>query len=576
MIRSCLILLLLSVTAAYGIPEGYPVSSLAFRYSGEAADLPNLAALSGEKIDLSGGNLITTPEEKQKNHSMRLGKIGGENPTPLYSSGALVSIATQILSFYEKQGYMGIFVAVDPKQIDSKGRDLREKGDHELTYVITAYRVANVNTVTMGPDVPSGGGLNDPRLQTILDHSPIQAGAGVEVSSVLRRDLLDEYIYYLNRYPGRRVDILLTGSEHPEQVNLDYVVTEEKPWKIYANVLNSGTRKDHRWMERFGFIHHQLFDRDIILAIDYATTNFSNFHFLRGYLEGPCETFEKLRWFGEVTWSDFTSSEFGIFDVEFAGCQLGGTAGVKVLLWQHNDFFVDFLGSLNWRHIKSNNKLLGVKGSSHFLLPRVALAAERSRVDSTIAAHLTLETNLGGLVSDSTDLASLGRADPEKGWWVLKGTVLFSKYLDASPDPREQHHEISASGEFQYAFGHRLIPQMERGIGGYDTVRGYAQGIVSAPNAVLGRGEYRYHHYLPDQEIHAIGRAFIDGGRTMFTNRMGTETDETIAGTGLGVEVEWRRNVRFRAEGGLALNSVTAPAVSAGDGFGHISVTVIY
>ncbi len=578
MFRFALLLLFLPtlLLAQIELKEAYPVAGVQFRYEEAAADLPKLNGLYTQQVTLMQEGLIWgAPVGEGIVRTFTFDHLSQERR--LFSKEGLTSLAHAIVQYFERQGLIGVYVSVDSAEIDLKGVDRRSDDHDTLTFVITMYRVGEVNTVVV--DAGSGErAVNLPRFYKVIEESPIQAGAGVEVSTLLRKELLDEYVYFLNRYPGRRVDILLTGANEEGRVNLDYVVSEEKPWRLYANVLNSGSRSDNRFVERFGFIHHQLFGKDLIAALDYATTDFDGFHFVRGYLEGALPVTQSGRWFLEGMWSEFTSSEFGIFDDEFTGLQDGVTAGLKFVVFQWRDLFVDLVTSLNWRYIKSDNKLLAMEGSSEFLLPRIGLALERIRHDSVVVAHLGLETNLSGLIgSDKDELDKLGRANVDADWWVMKGSLILSKFLDPRPDdPSLQHHEVSLSSELQYAFCHRLIPQMERSLGGYDTVRGYQQSTASAPNVFLSRAEYRYHYPLPEYELHTIGRLFFDAGRTMFTDREAGELDHTLVGTGFGAEAEWKKRFRFRAEIGVALNSLSENLRSAGDAFGHLSATVVY
>ena len=58
---------------------------------------------------------------------------------------------------------------------------------------------------------------------------------------------------------GRRShsSIAVSQSQVPGGVVLDYLVSEAKPWTVYAQASNTGTKETESWRERFGFIHNQ-------------------------------------------------------------------------------------------------------------------------------------------------------------------------------------------------------------------------------------------------------------------------------------------------------------------------------
>src|SRR5205085_2423876 len=116
--------------------------------------------------------------------------------------------------------------------------------------------VSKVRTIGSGDRLaPGERNIDNAAHQQIRQRSPVQpatrpAGQG----GLLRRDLLDEYVLRLNRYPGRRVGVALAADEQPGNVVLDYLVAEARPLSLYAGVSNTGTRDTNQWRERFGVI----------------------------------------------------------------------------------------------------------------------------------------------------------------------------------------------------------------------------------------------------------------------------------------------------------------------------------
>ena len=65
-----------------------------------------------------------------------------------------------------------------------------------------------------------------------------------ERNDLLRKNELDDYIFRLNRHPGRRVDLALSTGAEVGGVTLDYLVAENKSTYVYGQISNTGTRPD--------------------------------------------------------------------------------------------------------------------------------------------------------------------------------------------------------------------------------------------------------------------------------------------------------------------------------------------
>ena len=57
-------------------------------------------------------------------------------------------------------------------------------------------------------------------------------------------------------------------------VELQYLINESRPWRVFGQVSNTGTEQTDEWREHFGFVHHQFTGNDDVLSIDYMTAGF--------------------------------------------------------------------------------------------------------------------------------------------------------------------------------------------------------------------------------------------------------------------------------------------------------------
>ncbi len=440
--------------------------------------------------------------------------------------------------------------------------------------------------------------------------------------NVIDKKALDEYVNQLNRQPGRHVDMAVAAAgEGRGEVGLDYLVAETKPWLLYTQYSNTGTRQTNESRLRFGFIDNQLTNNDDVLDVDYSTACFDNSNIVIAKYNAPISWVDKLRWEAKLTWDEFNASDLGEpFASSISGH--GFTFGANLIynVFQHQDFFLDVVAGADWRHIYANNPTLGRDATLDYLLPRVGVQAQQTRETSNLFADLNFEwaqPDVGG--GDLQERNVLGRVNTDDFWHLWYGSAAYSFYLEpllapaAFADPSSRWatlaNEIMVGGAWQYAPDNRLIPNSRMVAGGLYSVRGYPESIVAGDSAVFAQTEYRYHvprafnpgaakdsdispksvqvcgkdfKYLPQHpygqaDWDLILKAFFDVARTVNTDRIeGLEQDETLAGTGLGVELKLYQNASIRLDWGVPLISTKDDQAKAGVQRLHAVVTLVY
>jgi hypothetical protein len=535
-----------------GAEPTFLVSQFTLRYRQPHPDQPPLGPLLPRTLQLGvtpSGFIAPSPDGPVTR--VQIGKVGPPLP---YHASAIGSVAASLLAALQQQGLLGLYVEPDPNDIDiQKERDLRGEGDTQLNLVISIARVRALRTVASGDRIETEWRIDNNAHRRIRRGSPIQpTGADSdETLDLVDVDALDDYLFRLNRHPGRRVDAALAPAEDGTGISLEYLITESKPWYVYAQVANTGTQAGGEWQQRFGFVHNQLSDRDDSLTFNYfrAGLNQSNgvsFSYQAPWFdsnrpwwwgtpeEGPSwlSWWDRSQWpwFGSdrLRWSvwghylgyesqiDLSAAGLGKEDVHGTDWDLGG--GLIYNFFQHRDFFVDAFLQIDARNVAVDNQAAVSSASRFFLLPRIGLEAERVNPVSSFFATVSFEGNV--LPSKETPVAeggdpargidALGRADPDSAWYLLRGAAGLTQYLEplfnasAWEDPSTElsstlAHEVAFSARGQYAFGHRLIPQAEQVLGGLYSVRGYEQSAAAGDNVIIGSFEYRFHlpHSLP-------------------------------------------------------------------------------
>ena len=531
---------------------------------------------------------------------------------PWFYDSALARIAPAVVIRLQQLGLIGVYAEPDREQfIVAEGRVLDRRGadDTSLRLIITTGRVTEVNTTGLGERLPEEETVNHPVHARIRDRSPIQPGDAAPEGTVdlLRRDEIDRYVHFLNRHPGRRVDVAVAATgEEPGAVALDYLVTENRPWLLYFQIANTGTESTDALRERFGFIHNQLTNSDDILSVEYLTSNFSDFHAFVGSYERPLFNNDRVRGRVYGSWYTYEASDVGQPNADFDGD--GYSIGGEVI-WnfhQINDHFFDAIFGARYESIEVDNNLAGIEGDEGFVIGYVGARYERTGDAASTRASATIEFSIDG-ADDSVD--NLGRIDADDNWVTLNLGVSQSFYLEPLINPALSEdatlvHEVYLSARGQVAFDHRLIPNYQRVVGGLFTVRGYDESVVAGDSVFIGTAEYRFHlprTFAPDPQPAVffgtpfrfapqykygpvdwdlILKAFVDVGVTSNSDRKSFEEDNTLVGVGVGAELALSRHFRARVDLGVALDDAETIGGrvenESGDVRVHFQVTLVF
>lgn len=602
-----------STAGRFSATEGpvYLIGSVELRYAEPHPEHPPLEDVLD--VDLALGEAAdgyVGPRRGGQNVWFRLTEIAEGPPIRVYATGVR-ELNEQIVDELNRRGLIGVYVAPRADDIEpDTGRDLRDPGDTALHLLVYTGRAQGLRTFASGSRVGERERIDNSAHAMVARHSPVQpAGVGGRgEGDLLRREQLDEYLALLNRHPGRHVDVTFTPSRTPGGVYLDYLVAEDKPWTAYMQVADTGTDATADWQQRFGAAHFQLTGRDDVLRLDYVTGEFDEVQAVIGSYQVPVFG-PRLRARVRGSWTDYEASQFGIDD-GFEGRQWTAGADLLANVLQRGDLFVDASAGVRWLNIEAHN-LLTPEGDESFLAPQLGLGVERARDESVLRGSLGIELGLGGS-SDPDELLRLGRPDVDEDWMRLTWDVAYSFYLEPLVDRRAWSnpltpssstlaHEVLLRTEGQYAFGDRLIAQVEQVFGGFYTVRGYPQALLASDSGVVVSAEYRYHvprafALEPEpRELPVIGRfrvapdrvygrpdwdlvlrGFFDFGRAIYSDAAPGEEDETLSSLGVGIELLIDRYIglSLRLDWAVALQDVRD--AEAGDSEAHFLATLRY
>lgn len=292
--------------------RAYPVTEINLLYARKHSQHPDIESII-LTVPVSFGKAadgLVAPRTGLPLDIFLIRDMSFEKPVLLYASG-IKALCSAVVAEFNRRGFAGVFVEPDVHEIDERtGADLRSgAGSTKLDLVIYTAAVKEIRTVASGNRITDGERVNNPALAGLKSDSPLQgAGPDHPEGDLLRTEALDDYVFSLNRFPGRHVDAALSSTGVPGDVVLDLLVHEEKPWLAYAQLSNTGTKQTDEWRESAGITLTQLANDDDILSLNYTTTSFDTSEAVSTAYEFNLSRDWRLRMRPYVSWSMFNAS----------------------------------------------------------------------------------------------------------------------------------------------------------------------------------------------------------------------------------------------------------------------------
>ncbi len=592
----------------------YEISEIILRYQHDIQEPIPVSELIQVKVPLceQEGAIYSSPPVAADGHSfcrpidLSILEVNTVYAPARFSSSALRRILEGLRDFFGRRDIPLAVVYIPQGEIASDGTDVRMNKSGPLTIAIAVPIIKEMSVSQRDAEGSSKSAENSKLGKKITGHFPLtlpNPSEGIP-GGVINSNVLNQYLYALNRHRNRRVDIEIGPSDMPGQFNLDFVLTQNRPYSVYFNANNNVPKPINRWQESTGFIHTQATGNDDIFQYDASTDSFDQFYWFAASYKAPIGQSIDNRWGISGGYSRFSSAEFALPQNLFVGTQAIFELEFIAAILQRKQFFLDFVADLQYRHIHNAKHFLFGSVTKNFLIPEIALKAVQLQRESRLIASMSLQSTMSSLFWDVKEgLDNLGRFDISPNWAILQVGFYGSSYLEPlfqkSDQVKHLAHEIVFIAQLQNAFNQRLIPELEAVLGGLYSIRGYPQSTIAGDNMYMGSFEYRFHvpgalDPRPNAYIKPFNqklrwapavpkgetdwdffiRAFYDVGGITVNQRRAPEKNYCIMGTGLGVELVLWTNIYIRGDWGMALRS--ANGISSGDNRYYYSSTIIF
>lgn len=499
-----------AATAEAAATPAVPIDSFRFSYGQAHPSLPAVEALSSLAVPLVQQNGVWTTGQGIGGGSFTLGSVPAGSR---FDASALRLIAEEIVQHYNDQGIFGVWVVLDgiegmraanPSEVAAtRLLDSRAPNDRSLHIVVWLSQVAQLRTLARGDRFAAAVASNHPKHAWIAQRSPLQPPASPDQpGSLLLRDTLENYLQMLSQQPNRRVEASVASAGEPGKVVLDYLVTESKPWQVFAQVSNTGTKSTDEWRTRLGYQHHQLTNHDDTLNFDFVST--PNLDTKAGFLSyriplGRPSRFA-VRTYG--SYGDFTADGEVFESLRFVGdnWMIGSEVTYQTTLARIWDVTLNAGANYSSYAINTNiGELSLYRGNSPFLVPFLGGTIGHDHQWWALKGGLRVEHSVSGV--PNTDPGNgvdwLGRTNVDESWTALRWSFESSMFLEPlflRGSQGSLAHEISLRARGRWTLGgERLIPQEQDLLGGAFTVRGYPESVVPADDTVVVNAEYAFH-----------------------------------------------------------------------------------
>jgi hemolysin activation/secretion protein len=509
----------------------------------------------------------------------------GADPVPLrtvkgqISSASASVISKVVLAYFRERRIDGVVARVVAPEPGKKA---------PLLVAVMVGTVSNVRTRAIGAD--GSESVDAPDNARIATNSPLQANAEGGAATLLRQEMLEDYLFRLNRMPGRQVSSDIVPGDLPGTVTLDYLLQERRMFTVQLQGSNTGTEQNGRWIEQLGIIGTRILNLDDVLDIRGATNTFDGVYSISGSWEGRMGEIDQLRWRASGDWSSYDASDVGIQGNNFTGVTWGAGGALAWNFVQVHDLFIDLeAGCRGW--YSDVDQSFGTFGSSYFVTPYGQLNFFSQTRNAVFSANVGFEWT--GASGSPADLTTMGRLNPSAEWWTIRGDAVYTTFLDQLCDPNSDSavHQITARVGGQWIpGGARATPVAQNVVGGFYTVRGYAQALSVGDNTVAGSLQYDFHvtRALPASPAGEIfgkpfrwttesgtgmppswdvsPHVFFDAGYTSTNGpTVGELSSATLTSVGIGVTAMVGTNFSITVDWGIALQDVSALGVQAGD-----------
>ncbi len=360
-------------------------------------------------------------------------------------------------------------------------------------------------------------------------------------------DAIARNLQLLAEHPSKRTEVLLRSGAAEDVVDVGIRVSDEKPWKTFLSLDNTGTASTGYYRLGVGYQHSNLFDRDHVLTAQYVTspTYASKVSIYGlGYRVPFYESHSSLDLM--LGYSNVNSGTVaGLFTVSGQGTIASARWNWYPARWGE----VEQKVSLGLDYKAFSNQVMfqeqGVVPDITVHPASATYAGVRRGADSELSFYGSLSANLPGGNDGTQADFDRSRAGASARYTIVRYGASYLRQLGTDWQVR-----AAVNGQ---ETGDALVSGEQFGLGGPDSVRGYL------PREVVNDRGYsvQIELYTPElasrlglaerQQLRLL--AFLDGGSVWRNHALpGEATHDSIGSAGVGARWNYGKSASLKLD----------------------------
>ena len=349
-------------------------------------------------------------------------------------------------------------------------------------------------------------------------------------------------------HPVKQTNVLLRSGASEDQVDVNVKIVDEKPWRGFVTLDNTGTSETGKFRLGVGMQHSNLWNRDHALTATYITSP-GHWDDVTIFGLGYRIPFYHLNSSLELIagYSDVASGAVpGLFNVSGSGT----IAGVRwsYILPKWGEMEQKLTAGLDYRAFKNE----AVDAAGTLITPDITVrpasltySALRRMTAGEFSFNVGLAANIPGANDGEAADFEAARPGANASYSILRYGMNYVRQFQ-----NEWQMRLGLNGQYT---GDSLVSGEQFGLGGPDSVRGYPLRDVAGDRGYSGQAEL----YTPDlgtrmgmgddYKLRFLG--FYDWGSVSYNNASPTTVrSDSIASAGVGLRLTYRKLLSLRLD----------------------------
>lgn len=482
---------------------------------------------------------------------------------------------------------------LEPAQVDAilaphagAGRDF---GDIQraLEALEAAYHARGYKVVTIRlPEQELDGGVVVLRVvETRLGRVSVRHNRHFDEANVRRSlptlvpgrvpdvDAISANLKQANENPSRQLALTLKAGETDDEIDALLDVRDSSPWRVLANVDNTGSAQTGRSRVGMGLQHANLFGRDHLVSLQYITSAEEPGRvkvYGAGYHIPFYDSGNALDLYASYSNVDSGTVSAGAFDLGVSG--KGAVYGMRYSQSLGRGSYESALNyGIDIKSFRNSVLLFGTQLGNDITVHTVSLGYQGllALAGGQAAGQVTVVRNVSGGARGAQEDFTLVRTGAKDDYTLLRLGASITRAVG-------DDWQLRAIANGQYTRD-ALVPGEQFGAGGGGSVRGYVEREIANDSGLAVNLEAYTPNLCgrPGWNCRLLG--FYDAARVRRNHALAREIDRaTIASAGLGMRLALDSRVNLQLDYGHALRSGAGAITRAHDNRLHLRLGIAY